>query len=208
MRNRGCPFSALYSGGPPQYCPRNSRERALSRREVVGVEGTQYRIVLDALVERSRRARRRTVDHRRARTRSRQTPTCSVPDPVRPERRVRARRRGVVQQSWLNRERPARIRGAEGARDLRTAPDPGGHHGRRVRRHVVDRAEFDPLDEDLRTHSLQSRRPSLLVSLPPFAPADLREPLVRAELRRSIGSCLWSRSATSTRAKSCASTTR
>ncbi len=37
---------------------------------------------------------------------------------------------------------------------------------------VVERAEFDTLDEHLRTHSIQMDERLYLVSLPPFAPAD------------------------------------
>jgi hypothetical protein len=38
--------------------------------------------------------------------------------------------------------------------------------------HVVERAEFDDLDEELRTHALQIDDRLYMVSLPPFAPAD------------------------------------
>jgi hypothetical protein len=38
---------------------------------------------------------------------------------------------------------------------------------------VVERAEFDTLDEDLRTHSIQIDDRLYLVSMPPYADADL-----------------------------------
>jgi hypothetical protein len=38
--------------------------------------------------------------------------------------------------------------------------------------HVVERAEFDGLEEELRTHALQIDDRLYMVSLPPFAPAD------------------------------------
>jgi hypothetical protein len=52
-------------------------------------------------------------------------------------------------------------------RDLAAGTTVAGFGG-----HVVERAEFDGLDEELRTHALQIDERLYMVSLPPFAPAD------------------------------------
>ena len=65
--------------------------------------------------------------------------------------------------------RPARrardLRDATASRPARRSPGFGGN--------VVDRAEFDTLDEELAHALVADRRQLYMVSLPPFAPADL-----------------------------------
>ena len=54
---------------------------------------------------------------------------------------------------------------------------------------VVDRAEFDTLDEDWRTHSLQIDERLYMVSVPPYAPADLMNHSCEPNCG-IVGSCL------------------
>ncbi|HEX5095163.1 MAG TPA: SET domain-containing protein [Acidimicrobiia bacterium] len=77
-----------------------------------------------------------------------------------------------MHQSWLNPLAEVRSAGAKGMgcfarQDLPAGTTVAGFGG-----HVVERAEFDELDEELRTHALQIDDRLYMVSLPPFAPAD------------------------------------
>jgi uncharacterized protein len=78
-----------------------------------------------------------------------------------------------VQQSWLNPYASVGSAGAKGLGIFATRSIPAGTTVAGFGGMVVERAEFDTLDEALRTHSLQIDDRLYLVSLPPFAPADL-----------------------------------
>ena len=69
--------------------------------------------------------------------------------------------------------RDGRVRRCEGLGDLRDPTDPAGTTVAGFGGSVVDRAEFETLDEEWRTHSLQIDDHLYMVSQPPFAPADL-----------------------------------
>ena len=77
-----------------------------------------------------------------------------------------------MHQSWLTPLAQVRDAGAKGLGVFATADIPAGTTVAGFGGHVVERAEFDLLAEDLRTHSLQVDDRLYLVSLPPFAPAD------------------------------------
>jgi hypothetical protein len=77
-----------------------------------------------------------------------------------------------VHQSWLNPLAEIRSAGAKGIGCFATQDLPAGSTVAGFGGHVVERAEFDTLDEELRTHSLQIDERLYMVSLPPFAPAD------------------------------------
>jgi hypothetical protein len=78
-----------------------------------------------------------------------------------------------VQQSWLNPSAATGPAGAKGLGIYATRPIPAGTTVAGFGGHVVERQEFDTLDEGLRTHSLQIDDRLYMVSVPPFAPADL-----------------------------------
>ena len=89
--------------------------------------------------------------------------------------RIEARsegKRGVVQQSWLNENANLASAGPKGLGIFAKQSIPAGATVAGFGGHVVERVEFDNLDEELRTHSLQIDDRLYLVSLPPFAPAD------------------------------------
>ena len=77
-----------------------------------------------------------------------------------------------MHQSWLNPLAEVRAAGAKGLGIFATQDFTAGTTVAGFGGHVVERNEFDTLDEDLRTHSLQVDDRLYLVSLPPFAPAD------------------------------------
>ncbi len=77
-----------------------------------------------------------------------------------------------MHQSWLTPLAQVRDAGAKGLGVFATADIPAGTTVAGFGGHVVERAEFDLLAEELRTHSLQVDDRLYLVSLPPFAPAD------------------------------------
>ena len=104
---------------------------------------------------------------------------------------------------------PKSVRRSEGDRGAsRSETIPAGTTVAGFGGHVVDHAEFDELDEELRTHSLQIDERLYMVSLPPFAPADYVNHSCEPNCG-IVGSCLLvTRCVTSSPAKSCASTTR
>jgi hypothetical protein len=77
-----------------------------------------------------------------------------------------------VQQSWLNPNASVAPAGAKGLGIFATAPIAAGTTVAGFGGSVVDRAEFDTLDESWRTHSLQIDDRLYMVSVPPYAPAD------------------------------------
>jgi SET domain-containing protein len=77
-----------------------------------------------------------------------------------------------VHQSWLTPFAEVRDAGAKGLGVFATRDIPAGTTVAGFGGHVVERTEFDLLEEELRTHSLQVDDRLYLVSLPPFAPAD------------------------------------
>jgi hypothetical protein len=77
-----------------------------------------------------------------------------------------------MHQSWLAPQAELRSAGPKGLGIFATRTLPAGTTVAGFGGHVVERAEFDSLDEELRTHSLQIDDRLYLVSLPPFAPAD------------------------------------
>ena len=78
-----------------------------------------------------------------------------------------------MQQSWLNPNAAVAPAGAKGLGIFAAAAIPAGTTVAGFGGNVVDRAEFDTLDEAWRTHSLQIDDQLYMVSMPPFAPADL-----------------------------------
>jgi hypothetical protein len=78
-----------------------------------------------------------------------------------------------VQQSWLNPDSTVGPAGAKGLGIYASRVIPAGTTVAGFGGNVVDREEFDTLDEGLRTHSLQIDDRLYMVSLPPYAPADL-----------------------------------
>jgi hypothetical protein len=78
----------------------------------------------------------------------------------------------LVHQSWLTPDATVRPAGPKGLGVFATADIPAGTTVAGFGGHVVERSEFDTLDEVLRTHALQVDERLYLVSLPPFAPAD------------------------------------
>ena len=78
-----------------------------------------------------------------------------------------------MQQSWLNPNASVASAGAKGLGIFAAAAIPAGTTVAGFGGNVVDRAEFDTLDEAWRTHSLQIDDQLYMVSMPPFAPADL-----------------------------------
>jgi hypothetical protein len=77
-----------------------------------------------------------------------------------------------MQQSWLHPSAQVRPAGRKGLGIFATALIPAGTTVCGFGGNVVERAEFDLLDEDLRTHSIQMDDDLFLVSVPPYAPAD------------------------------------
>jgi hypothetical protein len=78
----------------------------------------------------------------------------------------------IVQQSWLHPSAELAPAGRKGLGIFTTAPIAAGTTVCGFGGMMVERAEFDALDDDLRTHSLQVDEHLYLVSLPPYAPAD------------------------------------
>ena len=78
-----------------------------------------------------------------------------------------------MHQSWLTPDAAVAPAGAKGSGTFATQPIAAGTTVAGFGGNVVDRAEFDTLDEEWRTHSLQIDDQLYLVSRPPFAPADL-----------------------------------
>jgi hypothetical protein len=78
-----------------------------------------------------------------------------------------------VQQSWLDPRAEVRAAGRKGRGIFATEAIPAGTTVCGFGGMVVERAEFDALDDDLRTHSIQVDDRLYLVSMPPYADADL-----------------------------------
>jgi hypothetical protein len=79
----------------------------------------------------------------------------------------------VVHPSWLTPDAAVAPAGAKGSGTFATQPIAAGTTVAGFGGSVVDRAEFDTLDEEWRTHSLQIDDQLYMVTRPPFAPADL-----------------------------------
>ena len=77
-----------------------------------------------------------------------------------------------MHQSWLHADAEVRSAGPKGIGIFAVRPITAGTTVAGFGGHVVERDEFDTLDEDLRTHSLQIDDRLYMVSLPPYAPAD------------------------------------
>jgi hypothetical protein len=77
-----------------------------------------------------------------------------------------------VQQSWLHPAAEVRPAGRKGLGIFTTEAIAAGTTVCGFGGNVVEREEFDLLDDDLRTHSIQIDERLYLVSVPPFAPAD------------------------------------
>lgn len=77
-----------------------------------------------------------------------------------------------MHQSWLTSLAEVRPAGPKGLGVYALADLPAGTTVAGFGGHVVERTEFDTLDDSLRTHALQIDEHLYLVSLPPFAPAD------------------------------------
>ncbi|MCU1428102.1 MAG: hypothetical protein JWL83_2102 [Actinomycetia bacterium] len=77
-----------------------------------------------------------------------------------------------MQQSWLHPAAELQPAGRKGLGIFATDAITAGTTVCGFGGCVVERAEFDTLDEDLRTHSIQIDERLYLVSLPPYAPAD------------------------------------
>jgi hypothetical protein len=77
-----------------------------------------------------------------------------------------------LQQSWLHPSADLRPAGRKGLGIFATAPIAAGTTVCGFGGNVVDRTEFDTLNDDLRTHSIQVDDDLFLVSVPPYAPAD------------------------------------
>jgi hypothetical protein len=77
-----------------------------------------------------------------------------------------------VQQSWLIADANIAAAGAKGVGVFASRPIPAGTTVAGFGGCVVDRDEFDTLDEEWRTHALQIDDRLYMVSVPPFAPAD------------------------------------
>jgi hypothetical protein len=77
-----------------------------------------------------------------------------------------------VQQSWLHPAAEVGPAGRKGLGIFTNAPIAAGTTVCGFGGHVVERSEFDTLDDDLRTHSIQIDDDLFLVSVPPYAPAD------------------------------------
>jgi uncharacterized protein len=77
-----------------------------------------------------------------------------------------------VLQSWLSPDATVTAAGAKGLGVFATRPIPTGTTIAGFGGNVVERAEFDALDESLRTHAIQIDDRLYMVSVPPFAPAD------------------------------------
>ena len=71
---------------------------------------------------------------------------------------------GVVHQSWLTPDAAVAPAGAKGSGTFATQPIAAGTTVAGFGGNVVDRAEFDALDEEWRTHSLQIDDQLYLVS--------------------------------------------
>jgi len=78
-----------------------------------------------------------------------------------------------VHASWVISRSEVRSAGAKGVGVFATAAIPAGTTVAAFGGFVVDRGEFDVLDEECRTHSLQIDDELYMVSMPPFAPGDL-----------------------------------
>jgi hypothetical protein len=77
-----------------------------------------------------------------------------------------------VQQSWLSPDASVASAGAKGVGVFATRPIPAGTTVAGFGGSVIERAEFDSLEEAWRTHALQIDDRLYMVSVPPFAPAD------------------------------------
>jgi hypothetical protein len=77
-----------------------------------------------------------------------------------------------VQQSWLHPLARVRPAGRKGRGIFATEAIPAGTTVCGFGGFVVARDEFDALEEDLRTHSIQVDDDLFMVSLPPYADAD------------------------------------
>ena len=77
-----------------------------------------------------------------------------------------------MQQSWLHPSARVQPAGRKGLGIYATEPIAAGTTVCGFGGSVVDRMEFDTLDEDLRTHAIQIDDDLYLVSVPPFADAD------------------------------------
>lgn len=77
-----------------------------------------------------------------------------------------------MRQSWLHSDVEVRAADRKGMGVFASANIPAGTTVAGFGGHVVERAEFDGLDEELRTHSIQIDERLYLVSAPPFEPAD------------------------------------
>ena len=95
-----------------------------------------------------------------------------------------------MQQSWLSASATTGSAGAKGLGIFSSRVIPAGTTVAGFGGNVVERTEFDTLDEALRTHSLQIDEHLYMVSLPPFAPADLVNHSCEPNCG-IIGSCLF-----------------
>jgi hypothetical protein len=77
-----------------------------------------------------------------------------------------------MQQSWLHPSAVVATAGRKGLGIFTTAPVAAGTTVCGFGGNVVEREEFDLLDDDLQTHSIQIDDRLYLVSVPPYAPAD------------------------------------
>jgi hypothetical protein len=77
-----------------------------------------------------------------------------------------------VQQSWLHPSAAVRPAGGKGMGIFATEPIAAGTTVCGFGGYVVERAEFDGLDDDLQRHSIQIDERLYLVSLPPYSSAD------------------------------------
>jgi uncharacterized protein len=77
-----------------------------------------------------------------------------------------------VLQSWLHPDAEVRSANRKGLGIFATRPIPAGTTVAGFGGNVVERSEFETLDDDLQTHSIQMDERLYLVSLPPYAPAD------------------------------------